>query len=58
MDETDIPEMGKTDLLSLSMLSLSLTEAHGDPKVRGTAGHIKPFGDLHRTENTGQETED
>lgn len=26
-------EAGKTDILRLKLLSLSLTEAHGDPKV-------------------------
>lgn len=39
MEEVDEPEIveiasaGRTDLLSLNLLSLSLTDADGDPKV-------------------------
>lgn len=38
MDEADVPETadagaGKPDIFSLNFLSLSLTDANGDPKV-------------------------
>lgn len=38
MDEADVPETsdagaGKPDMFSLNLLSLSLTDADGDPKV-------------------------
>lgn len=34
IDDADVPEIGKEDLLGLSLASLSLTEDHGDLKVR------------------------
>lgn len=33
MGQVEGSEAGKTDILRLKLLSLSLTEAHGDPKV-------------------------
>ena len=34
MDDADVPVMEREDLLGLSLASLSLTEDHGDLKVR------------------------
>lgn len=33
LDDADVPEVGREDLLGLSLASLSLTEDHGDIKV-------------------------
>ena len=34
MDDDDVPVLEREDLLGLSLASLSLTEDHGDQKVR------------------------
>lgn len=36
MDESDFPEAVKSDILFPNLVSLSLTDADGDPKVRPT----------------------